>query len=255
MRIRALVADDHPIARERILTLLAEEADIDVVATASTGREVIEAVERHAPDLVFLDLQMPELNGLQVIESIGPARMPATIFVTAYDEYAIQAFEVHAVDYLLKPFGRSRFQKALAHCSQQLRRDQAGALARRLVALVDQLRAPVAAGERLMVRTGGRVAFVEIDQIDWIEAEGNYARLYVGSDSYLTRETMNNLLARLGGERFFRIHRSRIVNVARIKELRLAAGGDYDVVLLCGRRLGLSRLYKDALQNRLTHPA
>ena len=255
MRIRALVADDQPIARDRIVSLLAEEGDIEVVATASTGPEAVEAVERHQPDLVFLDMQMPELDGLQVIEAIGPARMPPTIFVTAYDEYAVQAFEVHAIDYLLKPFGRTRFQQALAHARRQLQRDQAGAIAKRLVALVDQLRGPAAAGERLMVRAGGRVAFVEVDQIDWVEAEGNYARLHVGAESYLTRETMNNLLARLGEDRFFRIHRSRIVNVARIKELRLAAGGDYDVVLLCGRRLGLSRLYKDALQKRMAQPS
>ena len=255
MRIRALVADDQPIARERLLSLLAEEDDIEVVATASTGPEVVDAVQRHAPDLVFLDMQMPELDGLQVIEAIGPARMPPTIFVTAYDEYAIQAFEVHAVDYLLKPFGRSRFQRALAHARRQLQRDQAGVLAKRLAALVDQLHTPAITGERLMIRAGGRVAFVDVDQIDWVEAEGNYARLHVGPETYLTRDTMNNLLSRLGEDRFFRIHRSRIVNVARIKELRLAAGGDYDVVLLCGRRLGLSRLYKDALQQRLARPS
>jgi two-component system LytT family response regulator len=251
MKIRALVADDQPVARERLVSLLAEETDIDVVAAVSSGTEAVAAVRRFAPDLVFLDMQMPELDGIEVIETVGPDRMPPTIFVTAYDEYAIQAFDLHAVDYLLKPFGRSRFQKALGRARQQLRRDQAGALTERLMALVEQLRSPVLAGERLMVRAGGRVVFVELDQIDWVEAEGNYARLHVAGESYLMRETMSNVLARLGDERFFRIHRSRIVNVARIKELRLAAGGDYDVILDSGVRLGLSRLYKDALQERL----
>ncbi len=212
----------------------------------------MDAVRRLHPDLVFLDLQMPECDGFGVIEAISPERMPATIFVTAYDEYAIRAFEVHALDYLLKPFGRTRFQKALARARVQLERERAGSLATQLVALVDQIRTPVrATGQRVMVRAGGRVAFLDTAQIDWVEAEGNYVRLHAGTDSYLIRETMANLFTQLDEERFFRIHRSRIVNLGRIKELRLAAGGDYDVLLKNGERLGLSRLYKDALQERL----
>jgi len=251
MKIRTLVADDQPIARQRILALLSDEPDIEVIAEAASGLEAVDAVRRLAPDLVFLDMQMPELDGFGVIEAVGPERMPPTIFVTAYDEYAIQAFEVHALDYLLKPFGRGRFQKALMRARQQLERDRAEALARRLVALVEELRTPRRAGERLMVRAGGRVVFVDTEQIDWVEAEGNYARLHVGQESYLLRETMANLMERLGHQRFFRIHRSRIVNLDRIRELRLAAGGDYEVVLKNGMRLALSRLYKDSLQERL----
>jgi two-component system LytT family response regulator len=251
MNIRALVADDQPMARERLIALLADERDIEVVATAASGSEVVDLVRRLSPDLVFLDMQMPELDGIAVIEAIGPDRMPPTIFVTAYDQYAIQAFDVHAIDYLLKPFGRVRFQKALAKARVHLERDRAGALADRLMALVDELRAPQLSGERLMVRSGGRVVFVNVDQIDWIEAEGNYVRVHAAGESHLLRETMVNLFARLGEARFFRIHRSRIVNLTRIKSLRLAAGGDYDVILKDGRTLGLSRLYKDALQERL----
>jgi two-component system, LytTR family, response regulator len=251
MKIRAIVADDQPMARERLIALLSDERDVEVVATAASGPEVVEAVRRLSPDLVFLDMQMPDLDGMAVIETIEADRMPATIFVTAYDQYAIQAFDVHAIDYLLKPFGRTRFQKALAKVRAHLERDRAGALADRLMALVDELRTPQVSGGRLMVRSGGRVVFINLDQIDWIEAEGNYVRIHAAGDSHVLRETMVSLSARLGDTRFFRIHRSRIVNVTKIKELRIAAGGDYDVILKDGRTLGLSRLYKDSLQQRL----
>lgn len=249
------MADDQPIARQRLLSLLAEENDVEVVAEAASGPEAVAAVRQHAPNLVFLDMQMPELDGLGVIQAIGPERMPPTIFVTAYDDYAVQAFEVHALDYLLKPFGRTRFQAALARARQHLEHQRAGALAGQLVALVDQLRPAAPRGERLMVRSGGRVVFVDIDAIDWVEAEGNYVRLHIGDEAHLIRDTMANLLVRLGEDRFFRIHRSRIVRVDRIRELRLAAGGDYDVILKSGLKLGLSRLYKEALQERLSQGA
>ncbi len=239
------------MARERLLALLADEPDIEVVATASSGPDAVEAVRRLGPDLIFLDMQMPDLDGLGVVEAIGADRMPATIFVTAFDEYAVQAFEVHALDYLLKPFGRARFQKAIARAREHMERDRAGALAGRLVRLIEEMRAPAASGDRVMVRDSGRVVFIDVEHIDWIEAEGNYVRIHTQSQSHLLRETMANLQLRVGAQRFFRIHRSRIVNVARIKELHLAAGGDYDVILENGVKLGLSRLYKDALQERL----
>lgn len=255
MKIRTLVVDDQPVARERVISLLATEADVEVVGTAASGVEAIEAVQRLSPDLVFLDLQMPELDGFGVVETIGPERMPLTIFVTAYDEHAIRAFEVHALDYLLKPFGRGRFQQAVARARQQLEQHRAGALARRLAAMFQELKAPARQGPRLVIRDGGRVTFVEIARIDWVEAEGNYVRLHVGAESHLIRETMANLLPQLGERQFFRIHRSRIVNIDRIRELRLASGGDYDVILMDGSRLGLSRLYKDALQEKLARRA
>jgi two-component system, LytTR family, response regulator len=254
MTIRAVVADDQPLARERLLTLLAAEPDVTVVATADSGRHAVDAIRAHAPDLVFLDMQMPELDGLGVIEEVGVERMPATIFVTAFDDYAVQAFEVHALDYLLKPFGRQRFQQALSRARLHLQRSRSEAVANQLVSLVQELRrpAPEFPRDRVIVRAGGRVTFLDTDQIDWVEAEGNYVRLHTGDGlSYLMRETMTALLSRLSGDRFFRIHRSRIVRLACIKELRLAAGGDYDVILRSGIRLGLSRLYKDGLQHRL----
>lgn len=239
----------------RLLALLSEERDVEVVATATSGSEAVGALRQFSPDLIFLDVQMPGMDGMAVVETIGADRMPATVFVTAYDDYAVQAFELHAVDYLLKPFGRTRLQKALARVRARLEADRAGAIAARLLAVVDELRSPPASGERLIVRSGGRVSFVEVEQIDWVEAEGNYVRIHAGGDSHLVRETMARLHARLDANRFFRIHRSRLVNVARIKELRLGAGGDYDVVLQDGRHLGLSRLYKDALQERLAKGA
>jgi two-component system LytT family response regulator len=195
---------------------------------------------------------MPELDGFGIVEAVGIERMPLTIFVTAYDEHAVRAFEVHALDYLLKPFGRARLQKAIARARAELQRNRTGAIAERLAAVFDDLHAPERQGPRLMVRVNGRVRFVEIAHIDWVEAEGNYVRLHAGADTHVVRETMARLLPKLGDTQFFRIHRSRIVNLARIKELRLASGGDYDVLLHDGTRLPLSRLFKDALQERLS---
>ena len=253
MPICTLVADDQPLARERLLALLAQEEDVTVVATATTGTDAVAAIRAHAPDLVFLDMQMPELDGLGVIEAIGTDRMPPTIFVTAFDDYAIQAFEVHALDYLLKPFGRQRFEKALARARLHLQRNRAQAVTEQFEALVKDLRTPAPIRNRIVVRTGGRISFVDVDQIDWVEAEGNYVRLHIGAESHLVRDTMNGILARLNSDRFFRIHRSRIVRLDRIQSLHLASGGDYDVVLQNGVRLGLSRLYKDDLQGRLAN--
>jgi two-component system LytT family response regulator len=251
MKIRALVADDQPLARDRLTALLSEESDVEVVGAVTSGLEAVAAVRRLSPDLVLLDVQMPELDGIGVVEAIGPARMPATVFVTAYDEYAVRAFELNAVDYLLKPFGRMRLQQTIARVRQRLLGRRAEDLAARLANVVDELRRPEREGERLLIRAEGRVTFVDIDRIDWIEAEGNYVRIHAGSETFVMRETLANLQAQLGDARFFRIHRSRLVSVARIQELTIASGGDYGVVLTSGVTLGLSRLYKDALQARL----
>ena len=250
MIIRVLVADDQPMARERLVSLLAAEPGVQVAATAASGPEAVESIRQSAPDLVFLDLQMPGMDGFKVIEAVGVERMPPTVFVTAYDEYAVRAFDVQAIDYLLKPFGRQRFQSALARARRHLERDRQGELAQRLSELLRTGRPE--ATERLLVKAGGRVSFVEIDSIDWVEAEGNYVRIHAGSQVHLMRETMNGLIARIGERQFFRIHRSRIVNVARVKELIIAGGGDYQVILWDGTRLGLSRLYRDALQQQLS---
>jgi two-component system LytT family response regulator len=254
--IRAVVVDDQPVARDRLVALLAEEPDITVVGTCATGVEAVASIRADRPDLVFLDVQMPELDGLGVVEAIGADQMPVTVFVTAYDEFAVRAFEAQALDYLLKPFARQRFAQALTRVRRTLAERRDAALAGRLLTAVSALRpagsAPAPpANRRLMVRSAGRVAFVEVEAIEWVEAEGNYVRLHTATQSHLLRETMGDLLVRLGEDAFFRIHRSRIVNLSRVESLRVAGGGDYDVVLASGRVLGLSRGYRDALQRRL----
>ncbi|HJT98661.1 MAG TPA: response regulator, partial [Rhodanobacteraceae bacterium] len=231
--IRTVIADDQPMARERLASLLQEEPDVEVVASCASGAEAVRAIEAHRPDLVFLDMQMPELDGFGVIDAVGPARMPSVVFVTAYDELALRAFDVHALDYLLKPFGRQRFQKALERAREHLARERGSELANRLVALVEDVRPIRRASERIVVRSGARVLFVEIHNVDWVEAEGNYVRLHVGEESHLIRETMHAMEQRLG-DRFARIHRSRIVNIARVQEMRLVHNGEYEVLLRSG---------------------
>jgi two-component system LytT family response regulator len=253
-KIRTMVVDDEPAARERVVGLLQQEKDIELVGECADGQQAITAIESAKPDLVFLDVQMPAVDGFGVIERVGADRMPAVVFVTAYDEYALRAFEVHAIDYLLKPFGRDRFQQTLKHAREHLERRRAGDLGRRLLALVHDIRPQPQPLDRLVVKSGGRVYFLRTDEIDWIEAAGNYVRLHLGEDSHLLRETMTNMEARLDGRRFMRIHRSRIVNADRIKELQPWFNGEYVVVLQNGTRLNLSRGYREKLQERLGKP-
>jgi two-component system LytT family response regulator len=252
-KIRALVVDDEPMARERVLSLLQQEEDVEVVGECSDGTQALAAIQHHSPDLVFLDVQMPGLDGFGVIEAVGAERMPTVIFVTAYDEYALKAFEVHALDYLLKPFGRDRFQQTLQHARSNLERRRAGDLGRRLLALVNDIKTEPGPTrlDRLVVKSGGRVFFLRTDQIDWIEAAGNYVRLHLGEESHLFRETMNRMEARLDGRRFVRIHRSRIVNTERVKELQPWFNGEHVVILQNGTRLTLSRGYREKLQEQL----
>ncbi|MDH4064660.1 MAG: LytTR family DNA-binding domain-containing protein [Acidobacteriota bacterium] len=250
-RIRTMVVDDEPMARERLVGLLGQEEDIDLIGECTDGSQAVTAIAQHQPDLVFLDVQMPACDGFGVIRHIGPDRMPAVVFVTAYDEYALKAFEVHAIDYLLKPFGRDRLQQALQHARAHLERRRAGDLGRRLMALVQDVKPEPQRLDRLVVKSGGRILFLRTDEIDWVEACGNYVRLHLGAGSHLFRETMNNMEARLDGQRFVRIHRSRIVNSDRIKELQPWFNGEYVIVLHNGTRLTLSRGYREKLQERL----
>jgi two-component system, LytTR family, response regulator len=250
MTLRALIVDDEAVARRRIRRLLQREPDVRVVAEAADGRTAVQVIREQSPDVVFLDVQMPELDGFGVVAELGH-HPPTIVFVTAYDEYALKAFEVHAIDYLLKPFGRDRFQQTLQHAREHLERRRAGDLGRRLLALVQDLKPEPQKLDRLVVKSGGRVFFLRTDELDWIEAAGNYVRLHLGEDSHLFRETMNNMEARLDARRFVRIHRSRIVNTDRIKELQPWFNGEYVVVLHNGTRLTLSRGYREKLQERL----
>ena len=250
-KIRTLVVDDEPMARERILGLLAQETDVEVIGQCADGVQAVSAIQQLSPELVFLDVQMPAVDGFGVIKQVGPDKMPMVVFVTAYDEYALQAFEVHALDYLLKPFGRDRLQQCLDHARHQRDRQRAGELGKSLLALVQDFKPEQKKQDRLVVKSGGRVFFVRTDDIDWIEASGNYVRLHLKEQSYLFRETMNQMESRLDPQRFFRIHRSRIVNTERIKELQPWFNGEYVVLLHNGTQLRLSRSYREKLEERL----
>jgi two-component system LytT family response regulator len=245
--MRVLIADDEPLARERVRTLLAGEADIEVAAECGDGAETVAAIERLAPDLIFLDVQMPEVDGFEVLDAIAPAPMPAVIFVTAYDRYALKAFEVHALDYLLKPFDQERFSLALARARAEFARGD-GSVARRLVELLENLRTERRYATRIVVRESGRVFFLGLTEIDWIESVGNYVCLHVGQRSHLLRETMKSVEARLDPARFVRLHRSSIVNVERIHQVETTRRGDYAVVLTDGTHLAASRGYAERLR-------
>jgi two-component system, LytTR family, response regulator len=248
LTIRALIVDDEPLARERIRTLLLAEDDIEVVGECADGCSAISAIREAEPDLVFLDVQMPEVDGIGVIREVGAEAMPAVVFVTAYDQFAVQAFDAHAVDYVLKPFDEERFRTAVQRARQSLRsRSPDVDFDSRLAALLDDLRRPRFL-ERIAVKTGGKIVFVRTEDMDWIGAEGNYARIHTGARTYLLRETMNMLETRLDPNRFLRIHRSTIVNTHAIVELEPLFQGDYVVVLRDGTRLTSSRGYRSNLQ-------
>jgi two-component system LytT family response regulator len=248
VKIRVLIVEDEPLARERIRTLLADEPDVHLLGEMGDGRSAVEAIRARKPDLVFLDVNIPELNGFGVIEEIGAERMPAVVFVTAYDQFAVKAFDTHALDYILKPFDEERFQTALDRARDALRHRDAGVLDERLKDLLEEVRRPHYV-ERLAVKAGGKILFLKTDDIDWIGAEGNYARLHSGSRSHLLRETMSSLEEKLDPERFLRIHRSTIVNTDAIVELEPLFQGDYVVILRDGTRLTSSRGYRSNLQD------
>jgi two-component system LytT family response regulator len=250
-KTRVLIADDEPLARERLRMLLSQEDWVEIAGECHNGAEAAAAIQRLRPDLVFLDVQMPGASGFDVIQRVGVARMPPVVFVTAYDRYALRAFDVHALDYLLKPFDRERFQQALARARQHLERRDAGELERRLLELVQDLRSSPQRLERFVIKSGGRVFFVRTDEIDWIEAAGNYVKLHVGNEAHLLRETMNALEAQLDPDVFYRIHRCHIVNIERVKELQPWFNGEYVVFLRSGARLTLSRGYREKLQDRI----
>jgi two-component system LytT family response regulator len=251
MTIRACIVDDEPLARERIRSLLSAEPDVEVVAECADGGAAVDTIRSTRPDLVFLDVQMPVLDGFGVLQTLDADVPPAVVFVTAYDQYALQAFDVHALDYLLKPFNGRRFRKALQRVRAELTRDNGPGVNERLLSLLEGLRQDKRAPERIVLKSAGRVSFLKIDEIDWVEAEGNYVRLHVGAHSHLLRETMKGIETRLDGERFIRIHRSTIVNTDRIKELHPLFHGEFAVILCDGTRLTASRGPENKLRRLL----
>jgi len=243
-----LIVDDELLARERLRQLLQSEPDIEIVGECADGREAVDAIRRESPDLIFLDVQMPELDGFGVLAAIESEPAPVIVFVTAHDRFALRAFEVHAVDYLLKPFDRERFQMALIRALEQVRNREGNALARKLSDLLADLKGGSKTPERLAVKSGGRVLFVNQSDIDWLESAHNYVEIHVGKQSHLLRQTLEAVEARLAPGRFVRISRSVIVNTDRIKELQPLFYGEYAVILQSGVRLTLSRRYRDKLE-------
>jgi two-component system LytT family response regulator len=253
-KLRVLIVDDEPLARDCVRLALGREHDIDVVGECGNGRAAVSAIRRQAPDLVFLDVQMPGLDGFGVIEAIGPERMPAIVFVTAYDAHAIRAFRLHATDYLLKPFDDVRFREAVTYARRAMRQARESELARQLVALLGDVRRPADAAPagrayatRVLVRQGDRLEFLPTETVDWIEAAGNYVRLHASSRVELVRTTLAALLEQLDPAVFVRIHRSTVVNLTRVRAMHPWYGGDYTATLADGQELRVSRHYRDAL--------
>lgn len=255
-KIRTLIVDDEPIAREGLRMLLTRETGIEVIGECRNGREAIKAIREQAPALVFLDVQMPRLGGFEVLAEIGAAQMPAVVFVTAYDQYAIKAFEIDALDYLLKPFDEERFQKTLARVKRHFQGGSVQELNERLSALLKRLeRAEPKHWERVVIKSAGRIFFVDVAEIDWIEAAGNYVQLHVGDKAHLLRETMDALAAKLPADQFLRIRRSVIVNAGRVKELQPLFKGEYQIILHDGTTLTSSRRYRAQLSSLLGESA
>jgi two-component system LytT family response regulator len=242
-RLRVLVVDDERLAREKLRRLLAEEPDVELIGECASGADAVRAIRREAPDLVLLDIQMPGVNGLDVLREVGPAEIGRVVFVTAYDEFAVQAFEVEALDYLLKPFDATRLRQALSRA----RRQAPDHLPERMASLLETIVARERHVRRFLVRCSGRMSFVRVEEVDWIEAADNYVRLHAGRDEHLLRETMAALEARLDPRRFARVHRSAIVNVEAVTELRPLFHGDYELLLKTGASVPVGRSYRDSL--------
>ncbi len=243
--IRALIVDDEPLARRSIRRFLDSGSGVEVIGQCGDGESAVEAIRSKKPDLVFLDVQMPEMTGLDVIRQIGPESMPITVFVTAFDKYAVRAFETNAVDYLLKPFGKQRFELALKRAKERL----AGKLNLNdlgvVLATLEEAQAKNVYVDRLTVSTNGRILLISVKDIDWISASGNYAQLHAGNHHFEIRQTLTNLEARLNPREFVRIHRSTIVNVRRIREIQPWFHGHHLVVLQNGQKLRMSRYQRD----------
>ncbi len=244
MTLQAIIVDDEELARERIRGLLQSQGEIRVLSECSNGREAVEAIEQHHPDLVFLDIQMPDLDGFGVIETIGVERMPPVIFITAFDRYAVNAFEASAVDYLLKPFDRERFRQAIDRALKRHEDRRIDDLDQNVHKLLELAGAGRRYDDRLVVRSGTSVHFVKAENIDWIESARNYVKIHSGAEVYQMRETMAHIETRLDPERFLRIHRSTLINVDRIKKLEPGFGTESIVELEGGARLIVSRAYR-----------
>ena len=255
--IRVIIVDDEGLARETLELLLDEHDDMELVGMCKNGQEAVSTISNLHPDLVFLDIQMPEMNGFEVIEHVGPANMPVVIFTTAYDQYALRAFEAQALDYLLKPFDDDRFEQALTRARSRIKQQKVGALGEQLASLVagEVMReVPEQAEtylERIMIKGRDRMYFVRVEDIDWIEAAGDYVSIHVDKKTHLLRETMAGMLKKLDPKRFVRVHRSSIVSVDRVRELKPYFHGDYIIYLHDGTEIRMSRRYWEDVEKVL----
>ena len=265
-KIRALVVDDESLAREALLVMLNDDPEMEVIGECRNGKEAVTVIRQQSPDVVFLDIQMPEMDGFQVVEEVGAKQMPVTVFVTAYDKYALRAFEAHALDYLLKPFDHDRFNTALQRAKTFVRQQKLGEISESLFAILQDIkletgepasetynRNPERAAhkepiDRVVIKSGGRIYFLKIEEIDWVEGAGDYLSLHSGNQTHLIRETMGNFHAKLDSQKFLRIHRSTLVNIERIENIQPLFKGDYVITLTSGIRLKASRGYRRELQ-------
>ncbi len=248
MKIRALIADDEPLAREWVRGAVAEDPDLEVIGEAGDGFEAAESIRRLKPDLVFLDVQMPGLDGFGVIEALAPEEIPAIVFVTAFDQYAVRAFEAQAVDYLMKPFSRERVEEAVRRVRELVKGRSLEDFRESIAKIVEKIRRDRSYPEWVLLKAEGKNVFVKVRDIDWIESQRNNVRIHVGQNLYLLHETTTAIASRLDPKRFLRIHRSAIVNIERIRELHPWFNGDYAVVLRDGTQLTLSASYRDRLR-------
>jgi two-component system LytT family response regulator len=252
IRLTALIVDDEPLARDGLRILLADDPQVSAVLEAKNGREAVAVIRERRPELVFLDVQMPEMDGFSVIQEVGPERMPAVVFVTAHDRYAIRAFEINAIDYLLKPVASERFRQALERVKARL--NAGDETNRQMVSLLEAIASPSRYVKRLAIRSAGKTSFVDVEEIEWVQAAENYVQLYTGTARHMLQVTMNALQGSLDPQVFIRIHRSIIVNIERIKELQPVSHGEYVVILRSGVRLQSSRSYHEKMKALASNP-
>jgi two-component system, LytTR family, response regulator len=252
--IRALIVDDEALARKFIRRLLKDDRDFEIIGECSNGKETVATIRKENPDIVFLDVQMPEMDGLAVLESIGIERLPEIIFTTAYEQYAIRAFELHALDYLLKPFDQARFKDAIKHAKERFRSERQNDGRLQINALLENIKNKPQYLERLVIKAGGRITFLRTNEINWIEADDKYVHLHTSKTRPMVRQTLRAMEEQLDPAKFRRVHRSAIVNLERIAELQPLFSGEYSILLQDGTKLTLSRNYKDKLFHVLGKP-
>jgi len=253
-KIRALVADDELLARKFIRRMLKQDAEVEIVAECSNGAEAVAMIRKEKPDLVFLDVQMPEMNGFAVLDAVRLNHLPEIIFTTAYESYAIRAFELHALDYLLKPFDQVRFKAALKYAKERFHSQQDDEKQIQIGTLLESIRAQREYLDRIIIRADGRITFLHTREIDWIEADDKYVHLHTGKSAKMVRQTLTAIESQLDPKKFVRVHRSAMVNVDRVKELQPLFNGEHSLILESGTRLTLSRKYKDKLFEILGKP-